>query len=117
METGKGSITVRPIYNIVDQGRFRNAVAAITGRVLVRCKEPTSARRVEAILSCCRECELCEAAHPGSEMVHWVATYMDSQTVLDDQGIAVEKGLPFRKDGAVMFSLSAFRQYLRFSMV
>ena len=49
-------------------------------------------------------------------MAHWVETYLDSQTVLEDQGIAAEQGLPFRKDGAVMFSLSGFRQYLRFSL-
>ena len=98
METRESSITVGPIKYIVDLGRFRNAVAATTMRVLVRCKEPPSARRAEAILSCCRECELGEVAHPGSEMGHWVATYLDYQNVLDDQGIAVEQGLPFRKD-------------------
>tara|TARA_Y100000310_G_scaffold245762_1_gene250777 strand:+ start:878 stop:2215 length:1338 start_codon:yes stop_codon:yes gene_type:complete len=116
METTDGSITLGTINNIVDQGRFRNAVAATTGRVLVRCKEAAWARRAESILSCCREVELGEASHPGSEMAHWVETYLDSQTVLEDQGIAAEQGLPFRKDGAVMFSLSEFRQYLRFSL-
>ena len=116
METTDGSITLGTINNIVDQGRFRNAVAATTGRVLVRCKEAAWARRAEAILSCCREVELGEASHPGSEMAHWVDTYLDSQTVLNDQGIAAEQGLPFRKDGVVMFSLSGFRQYLRFSL-
>ena len=116
METTDGSITLGTINNIVDQGRFRNAVAATTGRVLVRCKEAAWARRAESILSCCREVELGEASHPGSEMAHWVETYLDSQTVLEDQGIAAEQGLPFRKDGAVMFSLSGFRQYLRFSL-
>jgi hypothetical protein len=116
METREGSITLGTINNIVDQGRFRNAVAATTGRVMVRCKEAAWARRAEAILSCCREVELGEASHPGSEMGHWVETYLDSQTILNDQGIAAEQGLPFRKDGVVMFSLSGFRQYLRFSM-
>ena len=97
METREGSITLGTINNIVDQGRFRNAVAATTGRVMVRCKEAAWARRAEAILSCCREVELGEASHPGSEMGHWVETYLDSQTVLNDQGIAAEQGLPFRR--------------------
>jgi hypothetical protein len=116
METSEGSITLGTISNIVDQSRFRNAVAATTGRVLVRCKEPTWARRAEAILSCCREVELGEASHPGSEMGRWVETYLESQTILNDQAIAAEQGLPFKKDGVVMFSLSGLRQYLRFSM-
>ena len=116
METSEGSITLGTISNIVDQSRFRNAVAATTGRVLARCKEPTWARRAEAILTCCREVELGEASHPGSEMGHWVTTYLDSQTILNDQGIAAEQGLPFHKDGAVMFALSGLRQHLRFSV-
>jgi hypothetical protein len=49
-------------------------------------------------------------------MAHWVETYLDTQTILEDQHIAANQGLPFRKDGAVLFSLSGFRQYLRFSM-
>jgi hypothetical protein len=116
METGDGSITLGTINNIVDQGRFRNAVAATTGRVLVRCKEASWARRAEAILSCCREVELGEASHPGNEMAHWVETYLDSQTILNDQNIAAEQSMPFHKDDTIMFSLSGFRQYLRFSM-
>jgi hypothetical protein len=116
METSEGSITLGTISNIVDQSRFRNAVAATTGRVLIRCKEPIWAKRAEAILSCCREVELGEASHPGNEMGHWVTTYLDSQTILNDQGIAAEQGLPFHKDGAVMFALSGLRQYLRFSV-
>ena len=117
METGEGSITLGPIHSIVDQGRFHNAVAATTGRVLVRVKEATWAPRAEAMLSCCREVELGEASHTGSEMGHWVETYLDSQTVLDDPGIAAEQGLQFRKDWMVMFSLTRLRQYLRFSIV
>ena len=116
METGEGSITLGPIHNIVDQGRFYNAVAATTGRVLVRCKKATWAPRAEAMLSCCREVELGEASHTRSEMGHWVETYLDSQTVLNDQRIAAVQGLPFRKDGVVMFAMSGLRQYLRFSM-
>ena len=116
METREGSITLGAINNIVDQGRFRNAVAATTNRVLARCKEAAWARRAEAILICCRVVELGEASHPGSEMGHWVETYLEGQTILEDQNIAAEQGLPFRKDDSVLFSLSGFRQYLRFSM-
>jgi hypothetical protein len=58
-----------------------------------------------------------DISHPGNEMGHWVETYLDSQTILDDKNIAAEQGLPFRReDGAVLFALNGFKQYLRFSV-
>ena len=117
METGDGSITLGGINNIIDQGRFRNAVAATTGRVLVKCKEGIWVKRAEAILACCRVIDMLDISHPGNEMGHWVETYLDSQTILDDKNVAAEQGLPFRReDGAVMFALDGFKQYLRFSV-
>jgi len=117
METGDGSITLGGINNIIDQGRFRNAVADTTGRVLLKCKEPLWARRAEAILACCRVIDMLDISHPGNEMAHWVETYLDTQTILDDKNVAAEQGLPFkREDGAVMFALDGFKQYLRFSV-
>ena len=116
METSVGSITLGAVNNILDQGRFVAAVAASTKLVLSTCKKKAWAFRAQAILLCCREVELGEASHPGSEMAHWVETYLETQTILNDQNIAAEQGLPFRKDGAVMFPLSGLRQHLRFSV-
>jgi len=117
METSDGSITLGGINNIIDQGRFRNAVAATTGRVLIKCREALWVKRAEAILACCRVIDMLDISHPGNEMGHWVETYLDSQTILDDKNIAAEQGLPFRReDGAVMFALNGFKQYLRFSV-
>jgi len=116
METSAGSITLGAVHNILDQGRFLAAVAASTKLVLETCKKKAWAFRAQAILLCCREVELGEASHPGSEMAHWVETYLETQTILNDQNIAAEQGLPFRKDGAVMFPLSGLRQHLRFSV-
>jgi len=116
METAYGSITLGTVNNISNQTRFIDAVAAMTSVVLVKIPAAAWARRAASILACCREVELGEASHPGNEMRHMVTTYLDSQTILDDQGIAAEQALPFRKDGLVMFSLSGLRQYLRFSM-
>jgi len=49
METRDGSITLGGINNIIDQGRFRNAVAATTGRVLIKCREALWGKRAEAM--------------------------------------------------------------------
>jgi hypothetical protein len=116
MQTSAGDITLGTVNNITDQGRFLTAIAAATQLVLAPCKKIAWAFRAQAILRCCRHVELGEASHPGSEMAHWVETYLDTQTILEDQNIAAEQGLPFRKDGVVLFSLSGFRQYLRFSV-
>ena len=116
METPRGGITLGRATNITDQRRFRDAVYGTTGQYILKCKESLWKPRAEAIHSCCRVVELGEASHPGSEMAHWIETYLEEQTILEDQNIAAEQGLPFRKDGAVLFSLSGFRQYLRFSM-
>jgi len=117
METSDGSITLGGINHIIDQGRFRNAVADTTGRVLLKCKDILWVKRAEAILACCRVVDMLEISHPGNEMSHWVETYLDTQTILDDKNVAAEQGLPFRRaDGAVMFALNGFRQYLRFSI-
>jgi hypothetical protein len=116
METPRGGITLGKATNITDQRRFRDAVYGTTGQYILKCKEALWKPRAEAIHACCRVVELGEASHPGSEMGHWVETYLDTQTILEDKNTAAEQGLPFRKDGVVMFTLSGFRQYLRFSM-
>ena len=116
MQTSAGDITLGTVNNITDQGRFLTAIAAATQLVLAPCKKIAWAFRAQAILRCCRHVELGEASHPGSEMAHWVETYLDTQTILEDQNIAAEQGLPFRRDGVVLFSLSGFRQYLRFGV-
>jgi len=116
METPRGGITLGKATNITDQRRFRDAVYGTTGQYILKCKEALWKPRAEAIHACCRVVELGEASHPGSEMGHWVETYLDTQTILEDKNTAAEQGLPFRKDGTVLFSLSGFRQYLRFSM-
>jgi hypothetical protein len=48
-------------------------------------------------------------------MAEMVETYLTGQTILDDQNVAAEQGFPFRRDGAVLFPLGEFRQYLRFA--
>ena len=117
METSGGSITLGIIDNIVSQTRFINAVAATTKQVLVRCTLAAWRRRAKAILSCCRDVELGDASHPAIETAKWLESYLDSQTILDDKNVACEQRLPFRReDGAILFPLDGFRQYLRFSM-
>ena len=116
MQTSAGNITLGAVNNILDQGRFLTAIAAATKLVLAPCKKIAWAFRAQAILRCCRDVELGEASHPGSEMGHWVETYLEEQTILEDKNAAAEQNLPFRKDGSVLFSLSGFRQYLRFSV-
>ena len=116
METTLGSITLGPVHNISNQTKFIDAVATVTSIVFVRIPAAAWARRAASILACCREVELGEASHPGSEMAHWVETYLDTQTILEDPNVAAEQGLPFRRDGVVLFSLSGFRQYLRFGV-
>ena len=116
METSGGSITLGPVHNIINQAKFIDAVAAVTSIVFVRVPGPAWARRAAGILLCCREVDLGEGSHPGREMAHWLETYLDTQTILEDQNVAAQQGLPFRKDGAVMFALDGFKQYLRFSV-
>jgi hypothetical protein len=116
METPRGGITLGRATNITDQRRFRDAVYGTTGQYILKCKEALWKPRAEAIHACCRVVELGEASHPGNEMAHWVETYLEEQTILEDKNAAAEQNLPFRKDGSVLFSLSGFRQYLRFSV-
>jgi hypothetical protein len=116
METPRGGITLGRAINITDQRRFRDAVYGTTGQYILKCKEALWKPRAEAIHACCRVVELGEASHPGNEMGHWVETYLDTQTILEDRNTAAEQNIPFRKDGSVLFSLSGFRQYLRFSV-
>ena len=117
METSDGGTTLGGINNIIDQGRFRNAVADTTGRVLLKTKDSLWAKRAEAILACCRVVDMLDISHQGKELAQWVDTYLATQTILDDKNTAAEQGLPFtREDGVVMFALDGFRQYLRFSM-
>ena len=117
MKTSVGSITLGAVNNILDQGRFLAAVAGSTNLVLTPCKKAAWAFRAQAILLCCRDVELGEASHLGTEMAHWVETYLDSQIILDDKNIAAEQSLAFRReDGAVLFALNGFKQYLRFNI-
>ncbi len=115
METSADAITLGGINNITDQGRFRNSVAASARILLAPCHRMEWAKRAQAILLCCRDVELGEASHPGTGMTEMVETYLTGQTILDDQNVAAEQGFPFRRDGAVLFPLGEFRQYLRFA--
>lgn len=116
MGTSHGNITLGTVDNILEQGRFRRAIAAATGTVLVRIKGTDWEKRSQAILSCCRDYDLNEISDQINETCHWIDDYLDSQTILDDQSIAAQQGLPFRKGGAVYFTLGGFKNHLRFSV-
>ena len=51
-----------------------------------------------------------------NETSHWIEEFLDTQTILDDQNIAAQQGLPFRKDGVIFFTLGGFKNHLRFSV-
>ena len=117
METNAGSITLGRVHNIISLRRFHSSLAATFGRLPQKCKEAVWRERAEAILACCRGVELGDASHPAIQTAYWLEAYLDSQTILDDQNIAAQQCLPFRReDGAIFFTLDNFRQYLRFSM-
>jgi len=113
MDTSGGSYTLGRVNNIINQARFIEAVAAVTGIVFVRIPAPAWAKRAEAILSCCREVELGDASHPAVEMVNHVETYLETQAIQNDPDVAAQHGWPFWKDGAILFALDGFRQYVR----
>ena len=114
--TSTGNITLGTVDNILEQGRFRKAIAAATGKVLRKIKPADWERRAEAILSCCRDYDLAEISDQINETCHWIEDYLDSQTILDDQTIAAQQGLPFRGDGVVFFTLGGFKNHLRFNV-
>ena len=117
MDTSGGSITLGRSENILTQRLFGYAVAATTGRVLTRCKAVEWHKRVQAILLCCRDVDMLDASHPALEVAQWLEDYLDSQTILDDPDVACRQHLPFRReDGAVLFILDNFRQYVHFHM-
>jgi hypothetical protein len=114
--TSTGNITLGTVDNILEQGRFRKAIAAATGKVLRQIKRADWERRAEAILSCCRDYDLNEISDKINETCHWIEDYLDSQTILDDQTIAAQQGLPFLRDGVVFFTLGGFKNHLRFNV-
>ncbi len=115
METSAGAITLGRIQTITSQPRFQAFLAATTRQVVPLCTGALWHKRAQAILLCCRDVELGEASHPVIGMAEMVETYLTGQTILDDQNVAAEQGFPFRKNDAVLFPLSEFRQYLRFA--
>jgi hypothetical protein len=114
--TATGNITLGTVKNILDQGRFRDAIAAATGTVLHQIKRVDWENRSRAILACCRDYDLNEISDQINETCHWIEDYLDSQTVLDDPNIAAQQGLPFCKDGVVYFTLGGFKNHLRFNV-
>ena len=114
--TVTGNITLGDVDNILDQRRFRSAIAAATGVVLHQIKRVDWENRARAILACCREYDLNEISDQINETCHWIEDYLDNQTILDDQNIAAQQGLPFRKDGVIFFTLGGFKNHLRFSV-
>jgi hypothetical protein len=116
MATATGNITLGNVDNILDQRRFRTAIAAATGAVLHQLKRIDWENRARAILACCREYDLNEISDQINETSHWIEEFLDTQTILDDQNIAAQQGLPFRKDGVIFFTLGGFKNHLRFSV-
>ena len=117
MDTSGGSITLGRSETILTQRLFRNAVAATTGQVLPTCKAVEWLGRAQAIYACCRDVDMLDASHPALEVAQWLEDYLDKQTILDDPDVACFQRLPFRReDGAVLFILDSFRQYVHFGM-
>jgi hypothetical protein len=114
--TATGNITLGNVDNILDQRRFRAAIAAATGVVLHQIKRLDWENRSRAILACCRDFDLNEISDQINETCHWIEDYLGNQTILDDPNIAAQQGLPFRKDGVIFFTLGGFKNHLRFSV-
>ena len=115
LSTGQGDITLGPIAKVINQNSFRSAVAAATGRLPPKCKDPVWDKRAQAILNSCEEEELGEASDPVTETWAWLEGYLSERAVLDDVNEAAAGRLPFVRDGSTHIFADDFRRWVEFN--
>ena len=112
MSTTEGDITLGTVDNLISQTKFRNAVAAATGRLIPTYRQEQWRKIGQTLLRACQEVNLGEASHPVPETNSWLENYLTDQTPIDDRDHAATTRRPFNGPDCVYIYADSFRLYI-----
>ncbi len=114
-QTKQGNIMLPSVAYLIDQHKFREKVATVTGRMLPLFKGSQWASIAQLLLD---SCETDDGAHNATDeaiMSTWIVTYISEKKIQDDPNKAANMGLPYTKDGKLYFFSSSFLKWIQLS--
>lgn len=114
--TARGSITLGDVDNLIGQRALRSKIAAVTGKYIPKFKEDRWDNVAQALLDCCMDIQLDDAATEEGEAREWLEMYLEAKPPLPMESIgeALAQQMPiFMKDGTIGVFGMDFRKWLR----
>ena len=114
METELGNVVLGEVKNIFSQAAFRQKLAAVTKKLIPRCKTSEWEHRVNAILRASDDIDIGEASDPTAETRDWISQYMASRVPAADRDAAAARQDPFVREGRVHIFMPALRKDIEY---
>ncbi|NLW75518.1 MAG: hypothetical protein GXY18_03710 [Methanomicrobiales archaeon] len=111
--TPVGSIHLGDVENLIQQGKLRNKLAALTGKYLPHYDTKKWSSIAQQLLNACIEQELGEEATEEGLTEQWLSQYLSEKTIFDDPNQALANFDPFRSDDALYIFGQNFKQWIR----
>ena len=110
--TVDGSIAIRDVDGIINHGRLKSAIAAMTGRVINDVRGPLWRNVSQLLLDLCEPQDVgLEATDKGSMHV-WLGEYLSDMPPQEDNPANQKQGLPYTRDGNVYVTIRHFSTWL-----
>lgn len=111
----EGSIDLGGAENIVNSGKFRVAVAALSKHLITRITGKDWDPIAQAILRAAEDEDLGADSSPEGLVAEWLGEFLAQQRVEEDRAQAMVLRVPFlMSDGTTMIFLGGFQQWLSF---
>jgi len=114
-QTKQGNIMLQSVSYLIDQHKFREKVATVTGRMLPLFKGSQWAAIAQLLLD---SCEVDDGSHNATDeavMSTWLVTYISEKKVFDDPDKAANSKAPYTKDGKLYIFSTDFQKWVQLS--
>jgi hypothetical protein len=114
-QTKQGNIMLPSVSYLIDQHKFREKVATVTGRMLPLFKGSQWSSIAQLLLD---SCEIDDGSHNATDeavMTTWIITYLSEKKVFDDPDKAANSKAPYLKDGKLYIFSTDFQKWVQLS--
>lgn len=112
LETGKTSVHLGGITNLIEQKYFRRKLAEATGVYLPHLKPDVWKTVAQALLDIAEQASAGEDASTKGQIRHWLQNYLDHFTPLYDANEALAARRPFYHKDSLVFCSPDLRTYI-----
>lgn len=113
IETAKGSGTIGPIRDLMDQKSFQRRIADITGKLVPLAKGRGWDTRVQALLNIREQIDIGDISYPTEQTLNWIKYYLQTRRPEDKEPAEARKArLPYLVDGAVHIHIYSLRSFI-----